>query len=75
MLGNELVDGAEALRLGVFDETLEPEAVLPRALELATETAAFAPDAYATTKRELRSQPLAAFQAAVQSEPLLENWL
>jgi enoyl-CoA hydratase len=75
VLGNELIDGTEAVRLGVFDAALAPDQVLPRALELVSEAAAFAPDTYATTKRELRSQPLAAIQTAVASEPLLENWL
>jgi enoyl-CoA hydratase len=75
VLGNELIDGAEALRLGLFDEVLEPDAVLPRALELATELAAFPAGVYAATKHELRSQPLGAIRAAVESEPLLGSWL
>jgi enoyl-CoA hydratase/carnithine racemase len=36
-LGARLVDAAECVRLGVFDETVEPERVLPRALEVASE--------------------------------------
>ena len=75
VLSNELIDGTEALGLGLFDEVLEPGAVLPRALKIATEMAAFPADVYAATKRELRSQPLDAIRAAVESEPLLESWL
>jgi enoyl-CoA hydratase len=75
VLGNELIDGIEALRLGLFDDALEPDQVLTRALQLAAETAAFAPDTYAATKRGLRSQPLDAIRTAVESEPLLESWL
>lgn len=75
VLGNELIDGTEALRLGLFDEAIEPDQVLPRALQLATETAAFAANTYAATKRELRGQQLDAIRAAVESEPLLESWL
>jgi enoyl-CoA hydratase/carnithine racemase len=75
VLSNELIDGTEALRLGLFDQVVEPDEVLRRAAELATELAAFPADVYAATKRELRSQPLAAIRAAVESEPLLENWL
>jgi enoyl-CoA hydratase len=75
VLSNQLIDGTEALRLGLFDEALEPDAVLPRALELATEMAPFPPDTYAATKRELRSRWLETIRAAVQSEPLLERWL
>ncbi len=74
VFGNELIDGTEALRLGLFDEALEADQVLPRARELASETAAFPSDTYAAT-RELRSQALGAIKAAVESEPLLESWL
>jgi enoyl-CoA hydratase len=75
VLSNELIDGAEALRLGLFDEVIASDAVPERALEIATEMAAFPADIYAATKRELRSQPLAAIRVAVESEPLLEGWL
>jgi enoyl-CoA hydratase len=75
VLSNELIDGAEALRLGLFDEVLAPDAVPKRALQIANEMAAFPAEVYAATKRELRNQPLAAIRAAVESEPLLESWL
>jgi enoyl-CoA hydratase len=75
VLGNRLVDGPEALRLGLFDEARAPDAVLARALELATEMVPFPPDVYAATKRELRARTLSAIVAAVESEPLLEGWL
>jgi enoyl-CoA hydratase len=74
-LSNELIDGAEALRLGVFDEALEADQVLPRAVELAAGAAAFPTDIYADTKRELRSDTLAGIAAAVETEPLLTRWL
>jgi enoyl-CoA hydratase len=72
-LGNQLIDGAEAVRLGLFDEALAPDAVLPRATQLASETAAFPPDIYAATKRELRQASISAMRAAVETEPLLEG--
>lgn len=74
-LSNRLIDGAEALRLGLFDEALPPDAVLPRAMEVAMEAAALPADVYAATKRELRDSALRAISAAVESEPLLEGWL
>jgi enoyl-CoA hydratase len=74
-LSNRLIDGREALRLGLFDEALAPDAVLPRAVELATEMVAFPVDVYAATKCELRNGTLGALKAAVGSEPLLEGWL
>ena len=72
-LSNRLIDGTEAMHLGLFDEALPPDAVLPRAIELATRTAAFPADVYAATKRELRSSTVADITAAVESEPLLEG--
>ncbi len=75
VLSNRLIDGREALRLGVFDEALAPDAVLPRAVEVATEMVAFPVDVYAATKYELRNGTLGALKAAVESEPLLEGWL
>jgi enoyl-CoA hydratase len=75
VLGNRLIDGREALRLGLFDEALAPEAVFPRALQLADEMTAFPVDVYGATKRELRNRTISAITAAVASEPLLEGWL
>ena len=70
-LGNELLDAGELARLGAFDEVLEPDAVLPRALELATELAAFPPEVYARTKRELRGAASARMRATAAQDPLL----
>ncbi len=74
-LGNELIDAAECLRLGVFDEVLEPDEVLPRALELAANLAAFPPDVYARTKRELRGATARRLRAAAAEDPLLARWV
>lgn len=74
-LGNELIDAAECLRLGVFDEVLEPDDVLPRALALAAGLAAFPPEVYARTKRELRGATAAHLRAAVAEDPLLASWV
>ncbi|MGD0455918.1 MAG: enoyl-CoA hydratase/isomerase family protein [Solirubrobacteraceae bacterium] len=74
-LGNELIDATECLRLGVFDEVLEPDEVLPRALELATNVAAFPPDVYARTKRDLRGATAERLRAAAAQDPLLARWV
>jgi enoyl-CoA hydratase len=74
-LGNELLDAAECLRLGVFDEVLEPDAVVPRALELAAGMAAFPPEVYARTKRDLRGATAARLRAAAAEDPLLARWV
>jgi enoyl-CoA hydratase/carnithine racemase len=52
MIG-EPVDAAEALRIGLVDEVLEPEALLPRAFELAALLATRAPYAMRTAKQLL----------------------
>ena len=70
-LGNQLVDAGECLRLGVFDEIVEPHLVLPRAIELARELATFPSSTYARTKRDLRSHTLELLRAAAADDPLL----
>jgi enoyl-CoA hydratase len=74
-LGNQLIGGAEALRLGLFDEALAPHAVLSRAEQLAGEMTAFPADVYAATKRELRRQAFSSMTAAAAADPLLDGWL
>jgi enoyl-CoA hydratase len=73
--GNELIDTTEAMRLGVFDEAVEPERVVPRALERATELAAFPADVYARTKRDLREATAARLREASSADPLLAQWV
>lgn len=73
--GNQLVGGGECHRLGVFDEVLEPAAVLPRALELARELASFPRDTYLRTKRELREDTLEKLRRAAAKDPLRERWV
>ena len=74
-LGNELIDAAECVRLGAFDEVVEPDEVIPRALELAGRLAAFPADVYARTKRELRGATTARLRAAAAKDPLLDEWV
>ena len=52
MIG-EPVDAAEALRIGLVDEVLEPDALLPRAIALAEQLATRAPYAMRTAKQLL----------------------
>jgi enoyl-CoA hydratase len=74
-LGNQLLPAHECLRLGVFDEVAEPDRVLPRALELASELARMPADVYERTKRELRAATLTGLAEAVRQDPLLERWI
>ena len=74
-LGNQLVDAKECLRLGVFDEIVEPDAVVSRALEVAAELAAMPADVYARTKDGLRGETIARLREAVATDPLLDRWV
>jgi enoyl-CoA hydratase len=61
-LGNQLVDAATCHRLGVFDEIVEPDSVLRRALEITRRMAAFSPKILTQDIRahETRSAPRSA---------------
>ena len=74
-LGNELLDAEECVRLGVFDEALEADAVLPRALELGATLAVFPGEIYARTKRELRAATIERLRGDAAADPLLERWV
>ncbi len=74
-LGNALVDATECVRLGAFDEALEPDAVLPRALELARTLAGFPAEVYARTKRELRGATIEQLRRSAAEDPLLGSWV
>jgi enoyl-CoA hydratase len=74
-LGNRLVDAAECVRLGAFDEALAPSAVLGRALAVARELAAMPAQVYARTKAELRGATLATLRANAERDPLLDAWI
>ncbi len=73
-LGNELLTAAECQHLGVFDEVVEPDAVIERALELAGGLAAFPREVYARTKHDLRGTTAARLRASASNDPLLDRW-
>lgn len=71
-LGNELTDSTECLRLGVFDEVVEPSLVVGRAVAVAEELGAMPADVYARTKLDLRGDALVAMRMAAEDDPLLD---
>jgi enoyl-CoA hydratase len=73
--GNALHNAEKCLRLGVFDEVVEPEAVLPRAQEIARELAAMPAEVYARTKADLRGDLVGRMRAAAADDPLLARWV
>lgn len=65
-----------ALKAGVFDEMVEPGALIERALLKAGEFAVLPPTAFAKSKRQLRSRAYEAIESAIAgAEPLLNGWL
>lgn len=54
VLRGELFDSSAMLELGIFDEVVADDQVLPRALEVATEMAQLPPSTFAVVKRSLR---------------------
>jgi enoyl-CoA hydratase len=74
-LGSRLVDAHECVRLGAFDEALEPGAVLPRAIEVAQELGALPASVYARTKHELRGATVERLRRAAAEDPLLGRWV
>jgi enoyl-CoA hydratase len=75
VLSNRLVDAAECVRLGVFDEAVDAAQVQARALEVAREMVAFPEGVYAQTKRALREAELERFRVAAEADPLLAEWV
>jgi enoyl-CoA hydratase len=75
VLGSELTGAEECLRLGVFDEIVAGDAVLPRAVEVAAQMAGLPSDVYARTKLDLRGPALSAMREAAEADPLLERWV
>jgi enoyl-CoA hydratase len=73
--GNELHDAQACLDLGVFDEVVEPAAVLPRAQEIARELASLPADVYARTKNDLRGATIDRLRDAAADDPLLARWV
>jgi len=61
------------VRLGVFDEALEPDQVIARAELVAGELAAMPREVYARTKRELRGGTFEAMRTAAAADPLLNS--
>jgi enoyl-CoA hydratase len=70
------VQAEEALRMGIVDELVEPEALLARAEEHARQLAALPPAAFALAKRQIRDVPLrrARRYAGEFDKDTLEMW-
>ena len=76
VLSGQNMASIAALDAGVFDEAVDPDTLLRRALAKAEEFAALPQGAFARTKRQLRAGAVEVIEAAVAGEePLLDNWL
>ena len=75
VLGAQTVDRDRALGLGLVDELTEPDELLPRAVALADDLAARAPEAYRMAKVQLHSPANAAIDAAGRGDAaVLAGW-
>lgn len=76
LFGEEL-DAAATMVLSVFDECVPPDELLAQAIARAEKDAQLPPQAFALTKRQLRSAPLARIAAARagEAEPRYSAWL
>jgi enoyl-CoA hydratase len=76
VLFGQNMPSAGAVEAGVFDEAVEADALLQRALARADEFACLPQGVFAKSKRELRGRAYATMEAAIAgAEPLLKGWL
>ena len=68
MLTGRVVDAAEALRIGLVEEVVDDEALLPRAVQLAQEIAGVSREAVRATKRCVRRGLADGFHAGMRLE-------
>ena len=76
-LGGELIGPEAARELGLVDELRDPDDVLDRAIEVATDYAALPRVAYARVKDQLRGETIRAMRKVVDegTDPLLARWI
>jgi enoyl-CoA hydratase len=76
MLRAHLIDAAEALALGAFDEQVDDDEVIVRALEVAGEMAALPAAAFARTKQDLRGAVVTGLESLIgaDAESLAADW-
>jgi enoyl-CoA hydratase len=76
VLRADLLDPPSALELGLVDEVVGADDVLPRALEVATELAALPKETYRLVKAQLRRDTLAEIERvlSIDGDPMLSAW-
>jgi len=76
VLFGQNITSAAAVEAGIFDEVIDGDVLLQRALARADEFAALPQVAFAQSKRDLRRGACEAIEAAIAgAEPLLKGWL
>ena len=65
----------EAVELGLLDELVPPDRLLPRSLEVAGELAGLPRSAYARVKEQLRGATVAELERVVADDPMRGEWL
>jgi enoyl-CoA hydratase len=70
------ISGTAALEAGLFDEMIDPENLMQKAIAQAAEFAALPAAVFAKTKQQLRGEVSGMIEAAINgAEPLLNGWL
>jgi enoyl-CoA hydratase len=77
VLRAELIDPSLALELGALDELVEPQQVVPRAVEVAEAMAALPRAAYPIVKRQLRGETMDQLAAVLEgrADPVAQGWV
>jgi enoyl-CoA hydratase len=67
----------EALRRGMLDELLPPQAVVDRAIEVARDMASMPSDSYGRIKHQVRQAAITKIREVISagSDPMLKGWL
>jgi enoyl-CoA hydratase len=76
MTGGRNVDAEAARQMGILDEVVSADALIPRAMDVARDYASIPPLAYAAVKTQLRTGALAIIKEAIdsQNDPSRKGW-
>jgi enoyl-CoA hydratase/carnithine racemase len=76
-LGARTIGPDDALRAGIVDEVVAPDAMLPRALDVARDLGGLPSESYTRIKRQLRAAPMARIADVLRrdADPLAGAWL
>jgi len=76
MLGGDLMSAQDAQDMGIIDEIVDAEDVMPRALAMARHYAAIPPMTYASIKAQMRHRELSVIRETIENktDPSRDGW-